>query len=54
MWLRHVYPVGTHFNIIRLPIFVFAKRFVPSPTADSIAVLKNHEIVYGSIRQGLL
>lgn len=54
MRLRHTYPVGTHLNIIGLPIFVFAKRLVPSPTAESIAVLENHEIVHGSIRQCLL
>lgn len=52
--LRDAYPVGTHLNNIRLAIFVFAEWFMPSPTADSIAVLENHEIMNGSIREGLL
>lgn len=52
--LGYAYPVGTHLNNIGLAIFVFAKWLMPSPTADCIAVLENHEIMHGSIREGLL
>jgi hypothetical protein len=48
------YPIGTHLDNVRLPIFVFAEGFMPGTATNSITVLEDSKVMHGSICQCLL